>query len=109
MGDASERRLAIWHTLCARRQVTISDLSARYGVSPRTIRYDVEVLSRSYPIETKPGKNGGVKVADWFQPGSAMLQPEQMDLLLRLYRQLEGDDAELMSDIISALGAKTNP
>ncbi len=109
MGDASERRQAIWHTLCVRRQVTISDLSARYGVSPRTIRYDVEVLSRSYPIETKPGKNGGVKVADWFQPGGSMLQPEQMDLLLRLYRQLDGEDAELMSDIISALGKKTNP
>jgi len=101
--DASERRLAIWHTLCARRQVTISYLSARYGVSPRTIRYDVEVLSRTYPIETRPGKNGGVKVADWFQPGPDMLQPEQMDLLLKLYRDLEGDDAQTMSSIIKAL------
>lgn len=109
MGDASERRLAIWHTLCAQRQVTISYLAAKYGVSPRTIRYDVETLSRTYPIETRPGKNGGVKVADWFQPGGAILQPEQMDLLLRIHRGLEGDDAEMMSDIIASLSQKRNP
>lgn len=103
MGDAIERRLAIWHTLCAQRQVTISYLSSRYGVSPRTIRYDVEVLSRTYPIETRPGKNGGVKVADWFNPGSGMLQPDQMDLLLKIYRELDGEEAAMMSDIIMAV------
>jgi len=103
VGDSNERRLAIWHTLCAQRQVTISYLSSRYGVSPRTIRYDVEVLSRTYPIETRPGKNGGVKVADWFQPRSTMLQPDQMDLLLKLYRRLEGEEAALMSSIIMAV------
>ena len=83
--------------------MTISYLSSRYGVSPRTIRYDVEVLSRTYPIETRPGKNGGVKVADWFQPRSTMLQPDQMDLLLKLYRRLEGEEAALMSSIIMAV------
>ena len=101
--SANERRMAIWHTLCTQRQVTIAYLAEKYHVSIRTIRYDVEILSRNYPVETRSGKNGGVKVADWFQPGPDMLQPEQMDLLLKLYRELEGDDAQTMSSIIKAL------
>ena len=103
---ASERRMAIWHTLCTQRQVTIAFLAAKYGVSARTIRYDVEVLSRSYPIETRAGKNGGIKVADWFHPGNDLLQPEQMDLLLKLSREMDGDDAIVMRDIIAALSVK---
>lgn len=103
---ASERRMAIWTTLCMHRQMTIGELASKYGVSIRTIRYDVEVLSRSYPIETRAGKNGGVRVADWFQPGSDILMPEQMDLLLKLQREMEGNEAMMMRDIIAALGKK---
>jgi len=100
---ASERRMAIWHTLCMQRHVTIAYLSEKYNVSPRTIRYDIEALSRSYPIETRPGKNGGIQLAEWFHPGSGKLRPEQMDLLLRLYRQMDGNDAAIMQDIITML------
>ena len=103
---ANERRTAIWHTLCIHRHVTINFLASRCGVSPRTIRYDVEVLSRSYPIETRPGKNGGVRVADWFHPGEGILTPEQMDLLLKLYCEMDGNEAMIMSDIIALLGQK---
>lgn len=105
---ASERRMAIWHTLCTHRQVTIAYLASKYGVSPRTIRYDVEVLSRSYPIETRSGKKGGVKVADWYRPGKAPLQPEQFDFLLNICQRLDGDDADRMCDIIETL-SKDSP
>lgn len=104
--NASERRMAIWNTLCMHRQVTIGFLASKYGVSVRTIRYDVEVLSRSYPIETRAGKNGGVRLADWFLPRNDILMPEQMDLLLKLQSEMEGKDAIIMRDIIVALGKK---
>lgn len=104
--SANERRMAIWNTLCMQRQVTIGFLAEKYGVSTRTIRYDVEVLSRSYPIVTKAGKNGGVRIADWFQPGNDILMPEQMDLLLKLQSEMDGNDAIMMRDIIAALGQK---
>lgn len=104
--SANERRMAIWNTLCMQRQATIGFLAEKYGVSTRTIRYDVEVLSRSYPIETRAGKNGGVRVADWFQPGNDILMPEQMDLLLKLQSEMDGNDAIMMRDIIAALGKK---
>ena len=103
---ANERRMAIWHTLCAQRQVTIAYLAEKYHVSKRTVRYDVEILSRVYPIETRSGKNGGIRVADWFQPSENMLMPVQMDLLLQLHKDMDGNDAIMMGDIIAALGKK---
>ena len=108
MGGTRERRMALWHTLCTHRQVTLSFLASKYSVSLRTIRYDVEALSRTYPIETRPGKNGGVKLADWYHPGNSLLSSEQMDLLLKLANTLEGDDAILMGDIIVTLSGGVN-
>lgn len=96
--------MAIWYTLCRQRHVTIADLAGKYNVSPRTIRYDIEVLSRTYPIETRAGKNGGIRLADWYQPGSDILQAEQMDFLLELVQRLEGEEAAQLRDIISLLG-----
>ncbi|MBR3764239.1 MAG: DeoR family transcriptional regulator [Clostridia bacterium] len=101
--EAIERRMAIWFTLCRQRQVTISHLSEKYKVSPRTIRYDIEVLSRTYPIETRVGKNGGIKLADWYQPGSDVLRAEHMDFLLDLVQRLKGEEAAQMREIISLL------
>ena len=42
---ASERRQAIWETLCHRRQETAPKLAAEFGVSERTIWYDIEQLT----------------------------------------------------------------
>lgn len=103
---ASERRMAIWHTLCTKRRVTIAYLAEKYSMSARTIRYDIEVLSRSYPIETRAGKNGGVQLAEWFHPGGSAIHQEQIDLLLRIHQQLEGNDAAIIEDIIILLNEK---
>ena len=99
----SDRRRAIWYTLCRQRFAQIEYLAQKYHVSARTIRYDVEALSRVYPIETRTGKNGGVKVADWYQPGKTPLQPEQFDFLLNICQHLNDDDAARMCDIIETL------
>lgn len=100
---ANERRMAIWHTLCYRRHVTISYLAAEYKVSRSTIRDDVDILSLSYPIVSVRGHGGGIKVADWYQPKSMLLTPVQMDLLLKISKQLSGDEARIMSSIIILL------
>ena len=55
----SERRDAIINVLCDRRQDTISNLAQEFGVSIRTIKYDIEELTLAHPIETKRGKYGG--------------------------------------------------
>ena len=55
----NERREAILEVLCKRRQETIDNLAQEFGVSRRTIRYDIEELSWAYPIESLPGRDGG--------------------------------------------------
>ena len=105
---ANERRQAIWHTLCSRRHVTIAYLAAEYKISRSTVRDDVDILSLSYPIITIRGNGGGIKVADWYQPREQLLSEAQMDLLLRISKTLSGDDARIMSSIITKLTTVAN-
>ena len=58
---AAERRQLILDLLCQRRRETISNLAAELGVSERTIRRDVEMLTLRSPIETVSGRYG----AEW--------------------------------------------
>lgn len=98
---ASERRMAIWKTLCCRRQDTVVHLASEFNVSRRTIYYDVAFLSIIYPIESIRGRYyGGVKISDWYTPNPNVYTPAQMELLLRLQKNLGGNDAIIMSSII---------
>ncbi len=100
--SVNERRQAIWHLLCQRRRDTIRNLATEFGVSPRTIRYDVEALTLSYPLETVRGRyGGGVKLADWYQPTRNTLCTEQMVLLKKMATSLSSDDLTVMNSIIS--------
>ena len=89
-----ERRNAIKEILFSDRNAQIQNLADRFGVSVRTIKYDIEALTCSYPIETVRGRyGGGVKLADWYHPSKKALSPEQMALLKKLAPTLEGDDS----------------
>lgn len=102
--SAAIRRMAIWHTLCCCRQVTIQQLASKYQVCPRTIRYDVEALSLHYPIETVRGRYGGcVRLAEWYVPGSCLLSPAQIEFLMELAQMLDGQEARMLYSIIYAL------
>ena len=73
---AMERREAILDVLCQRKHDQIKNLAEEFGVSERTIRTDIEVLSCSYPIETVRGRyGGGVKVADWYHQSATFTPP----------------------------------
>lgn len=88
--------------LCQRRRETISNLAAELGVSERTIRRDVEMLTLRYPIETVCGRyGGGVRMADWYQQGRQRLTPRQTALLRRLAVGLQGEDLEDMKQILT--------
>lgn len=98
----NERRKAILEVLCKRRQETIDNLAHEFGVSRRTIRYDIEELSCAYPIESMKGRyGGGVRVADGYYIGRKYLKPSQQELLKRLSEQLSGEDLATMSSILS--------
>ena len=59
---ASERRNAILEDLCMRRFERINNLAFQYGVTERTIRNDIMILSLEYPIYTAQGNGGGIYV-----------------------------------------------
>lgn len=97
----SERREAILNVLCKRRQDTVENLANEFGVSVRTIKYDIEELTLAHPIETVRGRyGGGVKVADGYYIGRKYLKPSQQELLKKLSEQLSGNDLEVMNSIL---------
>ena len=99
---AAERRQQILDLLCQRRRETTSNLAEELGVSERTIRRDVEMLTLRYPIETVCGRyGGGVRIADWYYQGRRRLTPRQTALLRRLALNLQGEDLEDMNQILT--------
>ena len=99
---AAERRQLILDLLCQRRKETIPNLAAELGVSERTIRRDIEMLTLRYPIETACGRyGGGVRMADWYQQDRRRLTPRQTALLRRLAAGLQGEDLEDMKQILA--------
>ena len=103
--DASERRQELLTALSNRRSDTCVNLAKEFGVSERTIRTDIQVLSCSYPIETTRGRYGsGIKIADWFSLSRRCLTPNQLALLTRIGQQLQGDDLNVLNSIITQFG-----
>ena len=54
------RRTEIINILIIRRHTTANELAQEFGVSIRTIQYDIQALTPVYPIYTKQGENGGI-------------------------------------------------
>ena len=70
---SDERRVSIWNTLCIYHCMKIDRLVEIYKVSRRTIRYDIESLSLTYPIVTVRGRGGCVKILDGLNPRPRMI------------------------------------
>lgn len=98
----AERRDEILHVLYIRRRESIANLATEFGVSVRTIKYDIEALMCLHPIETVRGRYGGcVKVLDWFFPTKTRLCAEQIALLKRVAESLSSDDLIILNSILS--------
>ena len=97
---ANERRELLKDILCQRRKETVVNLANELDVSTKTIRRDIEVLSCMFPIETVPGRHGGVRVLSWFYPSRSKLCFEQLQLLRKVANTLTGDELVIMNSII---------
>ena len=100
MRSTTERRQSILEVLCLRRFDTIDHLADEFGVSRRTIRYDLEVLQCSYPIETVKGGGGGIRIMDGYYIGMKYLNSGQVALLEKLSETLSGDELLMMQSIL---------
>jgi predicted DNA-binding transcriptional regulator YafY len=69
VADVTERMLALLSTLQTGRSFSSQELAERLGVSPRTVRRDVDRLrSYGYPVDAQPGPGGHYRLA----PGRTM-------------------------------------
>lgn len=60
MIGTAERRLNLLIALCKRRYDTADNLAFELGVSERTIRHDIGILSSDFPVYTVCGRHGGI-------------------------------------------------
>lgn len=103
MQSTTERRQQILEYLSDVRQTTLDKLVEEFGVSKRTIRYDLEVLTCSAPIETVTGRyGGGIRVADGWYIGRRYLHSDQEALLRELLPGLQPEDQKTMQRILDA-------
>lgn len=84
--EMAERRDAIMHLLSGRRFETIENLSVEFGVSRRTIRRDIEALSKTEPIYTQSGRyGGGIYILDGYVGLGGRLTKKEIKLFHKLY------------------------
>lgn len=97
MGTA-ERRNAIMKVLCRRRYETIGNLASEFGVSERTIRRDIEVLSYSEPIYTQTGRyRGGVYVVEGYSIDRMYMTEPETQVLHKVLDMAQKQD-DFLSD-----------
>ena len=102
--DFIHHRMEIISILSAKRHITTRELALEFGVTRRTILYDIAALSFDYPIYTKPGEGGGIFITENYKPYSNTLTPTELETLYRLYRKSEGKEKEILFWIIHNYG-----
>ncbi|MFF5446555.1 helix-turn-helix transcriptional regulator [Streptomyces sp. NPDC012888] len=78
MLDTSARLLRLLSLLQARREWTGADLAERLGVTPRTVRRDVDRLRElGYPVHASPGTGGGYRLGAGAELPPLLLDDEE--------------------------------
>ncbi len=103
---ANERRTEIMRILIGRRHETMTHLARELGVTDRTIRTDVTILTVDYPLETVRGNGGCVKVADWYHPHKNIFSREQESVLISLLDKTdESSQRKVLREMLAAFGS----
>lgn len=85
MYGTAERRAEVMKILCRRRSETIQNLAFELGVSERTVRRDIEILSLSEPIYTQSGRyGGGVYVEESYSMDKMYMADEELNVLHKI-------------------------
>lgn len=103
----NERRQAIIAVLCQRRRDTMKNLAIEFDVSIRTIRYDIEILSLTYPLITIHGRyGGGVAVMVGYYLGIKYLNTTQQRFLENLMNTLSEQGRKIIQSILNDFALK---
>ena len=98
MESALERRERIAERIKFRGQVNVNGLASEFDVCARTIRYDLVVISLSYPIDTVQGSGGGVV---WKGKRPAYVQTaREAEVLRKAIKLVSPEDAAVLENMI---------
>ncbi len=100
-----DRQLGILYLLLSRKNVTAQQLSERFEVSVRTIYRDIDSLSLAgFPIYTRQGKNGGIRLTDRFVLDKMMLTRQEQESILAALSSMQETGAGNEQEMIEKLG-----
>ena len=104
MQSAIERRQRIVEILNMRRYERLENLANELKVSKMTVRRDIEVLSCSYPINTKQGNGGCIYVEEGFDMYDRYLTAKQFEVVKRLKDIATEEDKKVLETILKSFG-----
>ena len=104
MQSAIERRQRIVEILNMRRSEQLENLANELNVSKSTIRRDIEVLSCSYPLNTKQGNGGCIYVEDGFDLYERYLTAKQFEVLEELKVNATEEQVKVLETILKSFG-----
>ena len=97
----NERRMEILQVLIERKEGTLENLAFEFGVSKRTIQYDIETLSLSHPIYCESGNGGGIRIEKDYKIGKRRFRQEQEEFLRSLMPRLSAGEQDKMNEILN--------
>ena len=98
----AERQMAIRDYISDKRETSIRELMAEFGVSRNTIRSDLDAITPSTAFEMVPGHGGGIRVLPGWSSGRRYLNQEQESLLKSLLPGLQPEQQAVMESILTA-------
>lgn len=105
--NAIERREEIMRILIVRRHETMQVLADELGVTDRTIRNDITILTAKYPLKTSRGVGGGVSIPDSFNPYKNIFSIEQINVLEELMPKADEHQQTVIQQMLAAFGSST--
>ena len=97
---ATERREEIMRIMIARREESMQVLARELGVTDRTIRNDVLVLTASYPLETVRGNGGGVRLDKQYHPYRNTMTRQQTETILNLKDRVSEEEWTVLEQLV---------
>ena len=104
LDNAFQRRREIERMLLAGKKLTVSKLTAMYGVGKNAIRRDFDIIGEELPIVTRQGYDGGYFLADGVGQHQNTLSQEQLECLEKIAVTCTAEDRETIRSIIHEFG-----
>ena len=103
-----ERRAEIIKILEGRRKETMANLAFHFGVSIRTINYDIEMLTADHPIVTLRGVGGCVMLMENYHTYRNDVTEEQQNVLITIIPTLDKPYAKVLGEMLLTHGSTRN-